>query len=353
MNNSRFSATIYWISLAAMLLCLAAASVFGQTVAPCCPGGVCTIGRNRPTFAPSVNPNSFRLPTSGFRPSHPHPAVVRVISRHGNREKHGSGTHVGQGRIVTCAHILAAGWSVEVVAPTGDRRKATIVATDALHDFALLAIDANARLAHMPLASHFARQGERAVMAGYGGDQGYLATLGVVRGYRGELLAVAGRVRHGDSGGPIYTVVNNENASNAQQATLVGIISEVEIDGNRATTFGPQVGWIRRWLSALQTDEKPDERRATASAPSENTLVELRETVDTLSQHIDAIKQQSPFDARQLQTIVARLDALENQVERPITVQTIRDGQIIEEEKIRLGGTLPLRLVPVPRRVSP
>ncbi len=237
-----------------------------------------------------------------------HPAVAKVVSTRGRQQKHGSGTLVdcgggiqGAGLVVTCAHVLCSGFDTVVVFPSGVRCQAAIVATDALHDCALLRIQTPADVRGMPLAGTYARVGEMATWAGYGGQAGYASGTASVAGYRGDWLAARGRVRNGDSGGPLCTARG-----------LVGVVCEVsQAPGEPWMIHGPQVLWIRsfirqrapEFLRNAGEEREPSEERKTEAPPSggEVTAVESPARSTALTPQISTL-------AGEVRSVLQRLD---------------------------------------------
>ncbi len=232
------------------------------------------------------------------RPSAKHPAVVHIISTRGDRQKHGSGTLVdvgdGSGLVVTAAHILGSDYDIQVSFPgvSGNyRSRATIVATDALHDCALLAVVSPAGIKGMPLAKAYAKQGERLTWAGYGGNQGYAIGTAIVAGYEHDWLVARGVVREGDSGGPLYTA-----------GGLVGVVCEITQDRGRPWHIrGPQILWIRRFIERFRARRAPPPLVAVTPPPKVEPEVkpkgEPKEPTSTL--------------AAEVRSILDRLDAVE------------------------------------------
>ena len=142
-------------------------------------------------------------------------AVVRVLGTACGVGVVGSGWFVGRRTVVTAAHVVAGERSTRVELPgrDGDFR-ATVIAFDARNDVAILRV---AGVRHRPLRVREAAQSGRSVaIVGYPEDGPLTATPGRVgatstvlaRDALGNgplartITAVAGLVRHGDSGGP-------------------------------------------------------------------------------------------------------------------------------------------------------
>jgi hypothetical protein len=222
-----------------------------------CPGGSCPAPGGNPAWQqpPPMRPPRLPLPPAvpgsgaitqapgGAEARTPSPVIVKIESSRGDVTKHGSGslvaTHRRYGLVLTCAHILQAGYEPFVVFADGDRAKAAILATDALHDCALLvvslAIDRRVfRLADAP------PQSGPVYWEGWGGGV-YAQTSGRVLAIDGDFLKIAGRPRDGDSGAPIYTA----------GGAMAGLLTEAsQVEGQPWESAGPHVTWIRGFIAS-------------------------------------------------------------------------------------------------------
>jgi S1-C subfamily serine protease len=142
------------------------------------------------------------------------PSVVRVLGTACGLGIAGSGWVAKEDTIVTAAHVVAGEEDTTVAPPGGTPLPADVVAFDAKNDVAVLHV---AGLGRRPLALVDARRGDRVAILGYPGDGAFTATPGRV----GSTVTVAaddaygkgpvlrsvtgfrGRVRHGNSGGPV------------------------------------------------------------------------------------------------------------------------------------------------------
>jgi hypothetical protein len=151
------------------------------------------------------------------------------------------GWNDGRGLVVSVAHILQAGWSPAVIFSDGTSLPARIVATDALHDCALLEIQTPKRPC-IGLAATPPRSGP-VYWAGYG-PGAYQVGSGQVIAIDGDFLKARGKPREGDSGGPIY----------GPDGRLVAIISEgTQVGREPWNASGPHVGWLREWIAKCRT----------------------------------------------------------------------------------------------------
>lgn len=207
----------------------------GIGIASPCVNGQCPLTVARPITRPMVPAARQARPTSQPR----HPAIVRIISRLKNSSRHGNGTHIGRGRILTCAHILRGGWTASARDGNGREWPARIVDTNALYDLALLQVDQLADAPAMGLSKGEPRQGERVFWRGES-DGRWHGGEATVLGYMGNWIHIRAQAPNGTSGGPIYDGTG-----------LVSVLSYVtNADGSWATS-GPSIGVIERWMATL------------------------------------------------------------------------------------------------------
>jgi S1-C subfamily serine protease len=163
--------------------------------------------------APSLPPNKGVLRDPSIRAAAQR--VVKVLGTACGVGVEGSGWFAGKNLIVTAAHVVA-GESYTSVRIPGDQlpsRTVDVVALDVRNDIAVLRIDGVTR---PPLPMADPRSGASVAILGYPLDGGLTATPGRI-GRTATVLtqdalghgpvartitAVAGRVEHGDSGGP-------------------------------------------------------------------------------------------------------------------------------------------------------
>ena len=157
-------------------------------------------------------PDPAVLRTAGVREAAP--SVVRVLGTACGLGIAGSGWVARDDTVVTAAHVVAGEDDTTVAAPGGSPLAADVVAFDAKNDVAVLHV---AGLGRPPLAFVDAHRGDRVAILGYPGDGAFTATPGRI----GSTVTVAaddaygdgpvlrsvtgfrGRVRHGNSGGPV------------------------------------------------------------------------------------------------------------------------------------------------------
>jgi len=210
-----------------------------------------------PVCMPGASASVYTSPAAASRPAirntnptatgnrcQPSPLIVAIRSTRGDTTKKGTGVVVevrdGVGLVLTCAHILKAGYTPTVT--FGDMNAgplpAEVLATDAMHDAALLLVR-GVRPGSIRIAAASPPAGTMVQWQGYGG-QGYAGSGGRVIGSDGDFLIVQGQTRDGDSGSPIYT----------PDAGLVGILTEAgRVPGEAWQASGPRVEWLRLFIA--------------------------------------------------------------------------------------------------------
>lgn len=234
----------------------------GQCQSGQCQGGACTApgAAGTPSWQPS-RPSLPYMPPPSLPPPQatgsegisqaqggagartPSPVVVKIESKRGDTTKHGTGALVqirgSLGLIATCAHILQAGYEPVVVFSDGDRAAAAILATDALHDCALLVVTLTGDRKVFRMAASPPSSGA-VYWDGYGSGR-YASSGGTVIGVDGDFLKLRGRPREGDSGSPIYTA----------DGAMVALLTEgSQVPGQPWESTGPHIGWIRAFIAA-------------------------------------------------------------------------------------------------------
>ena len=189
--------------------------------------------------APSRAPDSSVLNTAGLQQSER--SVVRVRSEACGIGYAGSGWAAKSGYVITAAHVVAGGSTIEVQAQGHSSRAARVVAFDATNDLALLFVPG---LGVKPLRLASPGYGDAGAVLGYPGDGPFTAEPARVGStatlfspnYAGSIVSrsitsLRGKVRPGDSGGP---VVNEHGAVEltvfgAKKGTDVGFGSSSEL----------------------------------------------------------------------------------------------------------------------------
>lgn len=186
--------------------------------------------------APVTGPPPEQIPVDATVVNHATNSTVGVQARGCGRRYEGSGVTLGEGTVITNAHVVAGADDVSVRRPDGARRPATIVVFDAERDLAVLEVS---DLGQEALPTAPAQMGADGVSIGYPGGQATprVAPLRVEEQrqalgrdiYGGaeterEVLFLSARLQQGDSGSPVLD----------DQGRVVGIVFAVSPD--RPTT---------------------------------------------------------------------------------------------------------------------
>ena len=127
-------------------------------------------------------------------------AVVRVTDAQGIAA---SGVVIGEGAVVTAAHILSPGVSVRVAADWGRPRPASVVAVDEHADLALLTVDTSG-IPTIDLGTSALREGETVWAAGYPRNAEMHIITGSYLAPYGDRLEIDAWVDSGQSGGALF-----------------------------------------------------------------------------------------------------------------------------------------------------
>ena len=152
-------------------------------------------------------------------PSVPKPSVPAAVVKIQLPGSHGSGVHIGAGRIITAAHVVSKASTVSVIDSNGVSREGTVLWSNTEYDVALVAAppltSEGLTLACRPL-----KVGEEVRLDGYPFKLGIVTTFGRVasgqaiqQGQWKEVSLVDGTLAPGMSGGPVT----------ATDGSLVGI----------------------------------------------------------------------------------------------------------------------------------
>lgn len=134
-------------------------------------------------------------------------AVVIVRSNSGMRGVRGTGCHIGQGYILTCEHVLRAGWLNSVETSDGRKYECEVVLKDAGNDISLLKVRSHFPVPHVKLTRYSPSVGTHARLYGMSGS--FRAWDAEVVGYSGRKMRLKGKgTIMGDSGGPILVGEN-------------------------------------------------------------------------------------------------------------------------------------------------
>ncbi|WP_024800979.1 MarP family serine protease [Nocardia sp. BMG51109] len=183
---------------------------------------------------------------------------IRGVAPSCQRALEGSGFVVGPERVMTNAHVVAGTNTVQVDTARG-RLDATVVLFDPSEDVAVLAVP-GLNAPAIPLAPEAADSGQSAIVLGYPGGGPYTASAARVREtleltgpdiyktgtVEREVYTVRGRVRAGNSGGPL---VNPDG----QVLGLVFGAAVVDEDTGYALTLNE----VRRALDSAESVNSP------------------------------------------------------------------------------------------------
>jgi serine protease Do len=138
-------------------------------------------------------------------PKHKAGSVVKVINGPG----HGSGTHIGNGYILTAAHVIRDSDDVEILTDTGRKTKASVLWVNKAYDVALLR-DESMRAKVSPLACRAIPEGAPVTLIGNPADVEFVqvqaSIAGKARPYSrwGSVVVVSGAIVPGMSGGGMF-----------------------------------------------------------------------------------------------------------------------------------------------------
>ena len=381
--------TRYFLAfIGSIFVFLGASAIYGQ-----CPGGVCPT-QNSPSWLPQQPAVSVQ-PAARERA---YPSMV-VTEYHNGPEKYcGSGVVVWHNgtisHVLTCAHGYQSGMRAAVI--TQDRRMfwANILGMDPMQDVALLET-AELGVDPMPIAKVAPQPGERVYAAGFDGADltRFTGSWGVLKSYGSydQQHAIVAQttcsMKPGTSGGPIVD----------SHGRLIGTIHGGTGPGY---TSGPCLQLVRGLLKFLlppyrrnpvivqqqlasinvhSATPDPCTPANGSNVTSEDSSGSNNVASDDVAARLDRIE--SILETLQKQPVVpgpvgppgpagpqgptgpagpagkdadpAPVDLANLAVEvvkrlPPIHVEVIRDGRVTQSEDVFLGGTLPLRLVPVP-----
>lgn len=122
---------------------------------------------------------------------------------------HGSGTHIGNGYILTAAHVVDGGVGIKVVTDTGATKDADVLWANKSYDIALLRVSDFDDLRSVPLSCAPLVRGTSYVAYGNPGNIDFVSASGAVvgkpepRGPWREVVTVDGTVVPGMSGGGV------------------------------------------------------------------------------------------------------------------------------------------------------
>lgn len=168
--------------------------------------------------APDTGPPPSEIPVPQEVVERVTASTVNIEARGCGRNYEGSGFAIGEGMVVTNAHVVAGADRVDVRRPDGTVLEGRVVTFDDDRDLALITV---AGLGQQPLPLATASDGQDAVEIGYPGGQDtprpQPATVRQIRTAVGrdiygqdrterEVLFLAARLAQGDSGAPVVDV---------------------------------------------------------------------------------------------------------------------------------------------------
>ncbi|MBS7737956.1 MULTISPECIES: serine protease [unclassified Chelatococcus] len=156
----------------------------------------------------------------------------------GDARGHGSGVHIGDGYILTAAHVVRSEKTMPVVMDDGVTVEGAILWASPEYDVALIRAPVNAKAA--PLACREAKVGEEIRASGNPYDQKFVTARGHVSGAAREyepwkrVLVLDTTMVHGMSGGPTFDM----------QGNVIGINVGVMVVSQGVASYVASFGYI-------------------------------------------------------------------------------------------------------------
>jgi len=224
-----------------------------DALAQCGPGG-CSPSFGRRIIGPRIGetpeyPRGTQPDVQPLAPRDPvpdgvrgvHGAIVRVWNYgSGGVRFGGSGTYVGDGRVLTCLHTFRpqGRWiyaRIEVLFPGGEKLAARIVDYKEDYDLCMLRVEGSPDAPAVEVAEVEPQPGEMLYWAGYSGTDE--VDVGSGRAISVDVnIEMTTAVRHGDSGGPILN----------GRGQLVGVV--IAKDGSNTRAYGTHLVRLRSLL---------------------------------------------------------------------------------------------------------
>lgn len=138
-------------------------------------------------------------------------STLKIVTESG----HGSGVHIGEGYILTAAHVVRGMESVKVTATHGGQETADILWVNAAHDIALLKSDHLKGVASSPLSCRETGVGQSVKATGNPGPLEFVSSWGRIssgtlkRGPWASTIIIDVTIAPGSSGGPVFDVKGN------------------------------------------------------------------------------------------------------------------------------------------------
>ena len=141
----------------------------------------------------------------------PADAMVKVITKGG----HGSGFHIGNGYLITAAHVVKDADKLQLKTSLGGQAKAEVLWTNKAHDIALLRVEGPLDLAVAPLSCRVPEVGEDIMAKGNPASDEFITVWGKIAGgerafgpWRSVVVTDIATVP-GQSGGPVLDSSGN------------------------------------------------------------------------------------------------------------------------------------------------
>lgn len=128
---------------------------------------------------------------------------------------HGSGVHIGNGYIVTAAHVVGGETGVKLKSSVGDVQRGTVLWANRAYDIALIKAERPARMASANLDCRNAEVGEHVTAEGNPATLEFVTAYGAVAGAPREMgpwksaFVVDGTIVMGMSGGGVFDAKGN------------------------------------------------------------------------------------------------------------------------------------------------
>lgn len=146
---------------------------------------------------------------------------------------HGSGTHIGNGYVLTAAHVVDGGAGIKVLTDTGAAKDAEVLWVNKDYDVALLRIDEFDDIRSVPLSCAPLERGTRYVAYGNPGSVDFVSAAGAVvskperRGPWRSVVTVDGTVVPGMSGGGVIVSGRLVGVSVGVMSASVGLLPSI------------------------------------------------------------------------------------------------------------------------------
>jgi len=331
--------------MAILLTLILAPSAWGQ-----CYGGRCYMNPRPAMRAPAVQSHSE------------FPFIGKIVCPGVRSNDVGTGTIIDHDKthsfILTAAHVIRGATRILFYLPSGRVAECTLVKADGDNDWAILRCPVlGIKPAKSALSETVEIQiGDEAGVYGYAGGSRFLRAVGRVKQYvsgdKGKtwnMIETTCGTISGMSGGPVVV-----------RGRVVGVIT----GGDRGCCVGPCLPRLRAVIRAvLPPYRRPVVVPVVSTPPDSDAISMLAAELAALRAEIRDItlkpgppgkdgKDGPPgndgaIPLTTLKSLVASEVAARMAELPPIHVQVFKGDTLIDEEDVYLGGTLPLRLIPV------